>query len=709
MKSKKQLRKLFVQQHGEYACGSACLSMIIKYYGGDMRQEDLRHISGTTLQGATLLGLYQASGKLGLTAKGYSADIESLKLLESPCILHVIKNQNIEHFIVFFGYHDDKYTIGDPALGGITDLSENEIIEIWKSKTLLDLKPNESFVQKKSEKKDKYEWMKHFLREDSSILIVSFALGIIIAALGLATAIFSQKLIDDLIPSRDHEKLILGILLFFLLLVFRCGLEYLRNSFLIRQTKNFNNRLVDIFFSKFLFLPKSFFDATKTGEIIARMNDSTRIQQTITFIVGDVLIDLLILVVAIIYLSIYSWKMALIVSICIPLFGLLVAVYNKRISTSQRNVMVSDAATEGLFIDLIQGVNEIKIANKQKIFKQSIKNMYGLFQNCTYKLGTLSIQYGFIAQIISTLTMISLIALGITWVLNGQLKLGELMAIITVGSMIISSTASLSIVNIRMQEAGVAFDRFYEFLRAKTEFESEESSVNVYKENNKNIHLQINQLSFRFIGRKKLFDNISLEVKNGEIITLFGEVGSGKSTLIQILQKHYLPESGEILFNGKLFSNYSTPMWREYIGVVNQHTKIFNGCVGENICLGNFEAERDRVIEFCKEYEFDSFFNNLPQGLYTLLGEDGINISGGQQQLISLARALYRRPSVLLLDEPTAAMDIKTEQFVMNILKRKGKEFAVILVTHRQRLAKYSDRIYILESGNLKESVIKIS
>jgi len=167
---------------------------------------------------------------------------------------------------------------------------------------------------------------------------------------------------------------------------------------------------------------------------------------------------------------------------------------------------------------------------------------------------------------------------------------------------------------------------------------------------------------------------------------------------------NYLPESGEILLNGKPFSEYSIPAWREHIGVVNQHVKIFNGTVGENICMGDFENEKDSIVDFCKDYQFDSFFNNLPQGLYTLLGEDGVNISGGQQQLISLARALYRRPSLLLLDEPTSAMDSKTEQFVMNILKQKKQELAIILVTHRVHLAKYSDRIYVLENGTITDS-----
>ena len=469
---------------------------------------------------------------------------------------------------------------------------------------------------------------------------------------------------------------------------------------MIRQMRNMNNRLVDSFFSKILYLPKSFFDSVKTGEIIARMGDSRRIQQTVSYIVGGVLIEILVLFFSIGYLFFYSWQMALIASVCIPFFIVLVLLYNKRIVDGQRNVMVSYAATEGQLIDFIQGVNDIKISNKQSVFKQSIQFLYGVFQEFGYKLGMLGLQYGFIAQMISTITSVSLIILGVSWILSGDLKLGELMAIITIGNMIISSSASLSGVNIRLQEAGVAFDRFYEFIKSKPEYNPEEVSVPIKRENIDS-SLQIKQLSYRFIGRKRLFDNISMEVNKGEIITLFGEVGTGKSTLIQILQKHYSPESGEILFNGKPISEYSIPLWREYIGVVSQHTKIFNGSVGENICLGNFMEERDTVWRFCEEYGFASFFNNLPQGLDTLLGEDGINISGGQQQLIALARALYHTPSLLLLDEPTSSMDNKTEQFIIDLLQQRASQFATLMVTHRKHLAKISTHIYYLENGTL--------
>ncbi|MDR0834766.1 MAG: hypothetical protein LBN93_11420 [Candidatus Symbiothrix sp.] len=366
MKSKKAIRKTFIRQHGEYSCGLACLTMIVKYHGGTIRQETLRTLSGTTIQGTTLLGLYQAAEKINLTPNACEADLDDLKSIDSPGILHIVKNQKIEHYVVCFGFENERFIIGDPATG-IELWTESELMDSWQSKAVLLLQPNENFVQQDSEKKEKWKWLKEIVKEDYPILMVSFVLGVILSALGLTTAIFSQKLIDDLLPSQNYEKIILGIMLFFILLLAGIGLRFLRSIFMMRQTKNMNNRLVDYFFSKILFLPKSFFDSMKTGEIITRINDSRRIQQTLSYIVGGVLIEILMLFFSVVYLWLYSWKMALVASACVPFYALLVAIYNKRIVEGQRSVMVTSAATEGLLIDVIQGANDIKIANKQNL------------------------------------------------------------------------------------------------------------------------------------------------------------------------------------------------------------------------------------------------------------------------------------------------------------------------------------------------------
>lgn len=194
-----------------------------------------------------------------------------------------------------------------------------------------------------------------------------------------------------------------------------------------------------------------------------------------------------------------------------------------------------------------------------------------------------------------------------------------------------------------------------------------------------------------------------MESSKGEIVALLGESGSGKSTLLQILQKFYDYERGKIIINQNVdWNKISHQAWRSHIGVVPQEIKIFSGSLLDNICLGDTQKEAEDIVLFCREYGFDRYFEEFPQNYLTILGEEGVNISGGQKQLVALARALYQKPQLLLLDEATSAMDNKMEQFVLDLLNKIKVEASIIIATHRLRPAKQADRIYIIENGRIQ-------
>ncbi|MDO9614040.1 MAG: ATP-binding cassette domain-containing protein, partial [Bacteroidota bacterium] len=212
--------------------------------------------------------------------------------------------------------------------------------------------------------------------------------------------------------------------------------------------------------------------------------------------------------------------------------------------------------------------------------------------------------------------------------------------------------------------------------------------------------LELKDLNFRFPGKSLLLKGINMKFEKGQMATIFGEIGCGKSTLISVLQRYYPFESGEILINDSNWTSLSIPDWRNNIGVVTQHVKLFNGTILENICMQEY-PNAQKVIDFCMETGLDTFINEFQQGYATIVSENSTNLSGGQQQLIALARALYQKPQVLLLDEATAAMDRRTEQFVIKLLQRLKKEMMVIFVTHRVQLARQTDRIYVIENKQI--------
>lgn len=696
----KKIKNTFVLQHDYSDCGVVCLQSLCRYYGGDISLEKLREISGTTKQGTTLLGLYQGANKIGFDAEGNEADMQAIIEHSEPLILHVLIDKKLQHYLLCYGFENDQFIMGDPAKG-IVFYSKKELEKIWDSKKCLTLKPNKSFQKTENIKQVKRAWIINLIKEDYGILGISIVIGIAISALGMVMAVFSQKLIDVILPAKDLPKLFLSIGLVAFLMIVRVGFMALRQFMLITQSKQFNNRIIDSFYSALLFLPKSFFDTRKIGELIARLNDTSRIQNVITQIAGNFVIDILVSLTSIAFLFFYSWQTALIALLSLPFYFFLIYRFNSRIISSQKDVMGAYAINESNYVSTMTGISAIKNFNRQARYSDMNKTIYGNFQDKIFNLGKINIRLGFLSGIAGVTFLMAILAYTSHLVFNEQMLLGELMAILGIASSLIPSVSNLALIAIPINEAKVAFNRMFEFTNITAETKEIINDQIIDFES-----LEIKNLSFRFPGRKQVLNNINIKLNKGELIAIIGESGCGKSTLAYILQKFYAAESGNIIINkNKALSEINTNSWRKIIGIVPQDIHIFNGNVIENICLGDIEKEGEKVVKFLVEFGFAKFINSLPQGYLTIVGEEGINLSGGQKQIIAFARALYHNPQILILDEATSAMDKETEEFITNLLLKHKKDLAVFYISHRFHVLKnISDKIYIL-----KDSKIQIS
>ncbi|MGB4958734.1 MAG: cysteine peptidase family C39 domain-containing protein, partial [Saprospiraceae bacterium] len=344
------------RQHDQSDCGVACLLSVAKYYGGGITFERIRELSGTSRRGTTMLGLIQAAQGIGLEAEGFSAEIIHLQECKDLCILHIIKDEQMYHYVLCYGWDEGKqaFVISDPAEPAPSYLTKEGLEKIWQSRSLVLLKPTDAFVQHKETHQQKWQWIKDALRQDINILSTALVLGLITAVLGLATAIFSQKLIDDILPAKDALRLFSGVALLTFLLLMRSGLSYIRSTFLIRQSRDFNTRIIDYFYSSILHLPKSFFDNRKTGDLIARMTDTQRIQHTVSMLFSTAMVHILLVVVSVATIFVYSAKIGGISLLWIPVYGWIVYIFHHQIIAGQQMVMGSYARSESNFIDTIQ-------------------------------------------------------------------------------------------------------------------------------------------------------------------------------------------------------------------------------------------------------------------------------------------------------------------------------------------------------------------
>ena len=691
----KHIEKTHALQLDQSDCGVACLISIIQFYGGTNSIEKLRELSGTSKQGTTMLGLYQAANKIGFSAEGCEADIQALIDHKQPVILHVVIENKLQHYVVCYEYDESKgFLIGDPGKG-IYYLNRAALNEIWISKSCLTLEPNAFFVKAAVAKNAQRKWFINLLKEDYNLLWISILLGVFVAGLGMAMSLFSQKLIDDILPSHNLNKLVSGIALLGVLLLARVGLTILREFFLLQQSKDFNNRINKQFFNSLLHLPKPFFDTRKIGELVARLNDTQRVQSVIKMLASNLVIDVLVAIISMVFLFGYSWKLGIITLLTLPIYFYIIYRSNSKIINSQNEVMQSYAFNESNYINTIQGIATIKNDNKQSVFSKTNELIFANFQEKIFSLGKIKITLSWQSGLASVFFLIGVLIYTSVQVFNKEIKLGELMAILGIVGSLLPSIANLALIAIPINEAKIAFNRMYEFASIEKE---KEDGISLTALNS----IDIQNLSFRFAGRSELFSNININIQKGTFTAIVGESGSGKSTLGQILQRFYTFENGHIIVNGAYqLSDIELSSYRNMIGVIPQEITIFNGNVIDNILLGQTDSA-ENITFFLTVYGFDTYFSQFPQGLATILGEEGINLSGGQKQIIALARVLYKKPQFLILDEATAAMDRNTENFTISILEKIKPNCAILFISHRlNALKKIADTIYVLNDKTI--------
>lgn len=688
-------------QHDSTDCGAACLASVIRYFGGDSGIEKIRRLSGTTQSGTTMLGLYQAALECGMEAAGYEASISDIMDFDGTLILHVTPEPGYEHYIVSYGFSDGRFFVWDPAKG-LELKTATEVERIWASHKCLAVSPGKDFVLDEVSKRSKRRWVVDTIRPEYELLLVSVATGIVISLLGVVMAVYTQKLLDRILPSGDVRMLVISVILVLLLLAVRVLLTAVRQSMLLSQGKTYNIRVVDGFYSSLLGLPKPFFDTRKTGDMVARLNDTMRIQRVISDVVSTYVIDFLIVIITMVMIFIYSSVAGVISTIAIPLFFLLVYSWNKTVIKSQQDLMAGYAMNESNFINTLRGITEIKSMQWQSHYEKKNKSVFSIFQERAFSLGKIKIKLGMITNLAGTLYLMGLLLYTSLEVMGTRMTQGELMAIISLSSTLLPSVMNLALVSIPLSEAKVAIERMFEF----TQLRPEESDENAENQEVPFSRITLHSIAFRFPGQKLLLSDVNLEIEKGTAAALVGESGSGKSTLVNILMRFYQPESGFVKVNDTIVSQkVSLDCWRRSIGLIPQEIHLFNGTVLENIVPDADEDKIRKLGSLTIEFGLEPFIKSLPLGFATLTGEDGIKLSGGQKQVIAFIRALINEPDILLIDEGTSGMDRDTEAIILKILMRLKESTGILLVTHRINIVrKLCDRIYLIEGGSVTES-----
>lgn len=700
-------KKFNTYQVDQADCGIAAISTLIKFYGGYVNREKLREESGTTKLGTTLLGVFQTLSKYGVQAKAFSASTEVLKTITAPSILHV-NLHNFNHFIIFFGYDVKRnaFKIYDPANKSLrcTYIKPTELDKIWESKAILKTDGvNSNFDQYRQPENalSLKRWIGQMIAPDENKLIAVLTLSIFIGIIAICTPVFLQLILDR-IGKQEGTDLLTNISLvgaLFLILLFKVGIVFLRDILIARQGLAFNNRLINNFFESILLLPKSFYDSKSTGDIIARMNDSNRIQKVLSLFSANILIDLMTIIFATIVVFNYSLPIGFILLGSIPVWALLLLRYNHKILRAQQATMGAYALSETRLVDSISGVIDIKIAQAERLFRKIIGATYGNYQKKNYDLKMVYAQFQLFTELLTTTLLSAVLVMLVYLFIQQEVTIGSIVAVFQLSMVLFSSLLSVGLGNIFLQEARVAFTRLHDYqaLTKETTVSQEGTMIELSTPIEK---VEYRNFSFHYPGRTDLIKSFDLKLEKGQIVCLLGENGSGKTTIAQALLQLITPSGGQILINdGILHQHLSTNSIRQRIGYLSQNVKIFNMSVIANICMREAEIatqEQMKIQSVLEELGLLNTFKSFTNGLSTIIGDGGIPVSGGQKQLIGIARLLLQDPDVLIFDEPTSALDSRSISRFFKLLNRIKKDKCVLLITHRPEVAQLADQIYVL-------------
>lgn len=690
-------KRILVKQHDITDCGAACLASISIHYGLDLPIARIRQYASTDKKGTNVLGLIEASQRLGFSAKGVKAGFENLFSIPLPVIAHVRQN-NLDHYVVLYSITNEYAEVMDPAYGEVQRLSVDEFRQRWTG-VLIMLLPGDDFTAG-TERISIEKRFSYLLRPHRAVLFQVLAGAIFYTLLGLSTSIFLQKIVDNVLPEANTNLLNLMGTVMILIILLQVFINHSKSILTIRTGQQIDTRLILGYYKHLLKLPQQFFDTMRVGEIISRMNDAVKIRAFINDVLIGFAVNIFILIFSFALMFTYYWKLALIMLTVVPLYALVYYISNKLNRQTQRKLMEKSAELENQLVESVNSVGTIKRFGLEDFSNLKTEIRFVNLLKTVYTSNTNSLWIGNTSSLISSLFAVILLWSGASFVIQNIITPGELLSFYAIIGYFTGPVIGLIGMNRTYQDARIAADRLFEIMdleREKTENRTELTADMIGD-------IEFRNVFFRYGTRVTVFEDFNLFVKKGEITAVVGESGSGKTTLLSLLQNIYPLQSGNVMI-GDFDINYLTnESLRKLVSVVPQEVHLFAGNVVENIAVGEMEPNMKKIVEICNALHIMDFIERLPQGFDTYLGENAASLSGGQRQRLAIARALYRDPEILILDEATSSLDSTSEEYIhhaISLLRARGK--TIILIAHRLSTVVNADQIVVLSAGKVLE------
>ncbi len=690
-------------------CGPACLCMIAAHYGKRHTLEEVRNHSKLTRQGVSLYGLSEAAESMGFRTTALRLGVDGIDELPLPCLLH----WNQRHFVVLYEivrqHNRRAYKIADPAEGLLT-LDAAEFKKNWVCSmtngmpvgVVLVVEPTAAFyTTEETVGKPKSAGILLSYITPYRRFVLQLLLGLTAGSLlQLILPFLTQSIVDNGIVGNDLSFIHLVLIAQLVFTISASGLEFIRGWILLHLGSRINIALVSDFLSKLMRLPMRFFDSKQTGDLLQRINDHERIE---AFLAGSSLNTLFsltnILVFGIVLLR-YSWPIFLVFFIGSLLYVAWVSFFMKERKKLDVRYFDKQSKNQARLIQLITGMQEIKLHGCEQQKRWEWERIQAGLYHIRIKALSLRQYQDSGAVLLNQSKNLLITAMAAGFVLKGQMTLGMMLSVQYIIGQLNAPVEQLIQFMRSWQDARLSLERLSEIQHQEEEDRDAalKPALDALTDT-----IRIEQMGFSYDGLTPTLRDIDLDIPLGKQTAIVGMSGCGKTTLVKLLLGYYPPQTGSIRLNGHLLSQYRLKEWRKQCGVVMQDGFIFSDTIAGNIAPGEEIIDVERLQEAARTANIHEYITSLPLGYNTRIGSEGSSLSQGQRQRILIARAVYKNPRVLFLDEATNALDANNERCIMDKLEGFFRGRTVVVVAHRLSTVRRADQIVVIHQGRIAE------